>query len=283
MEVNNSIIDKLLPRVKETELEILSKVDEFCREHDIKYSLAYGTLLGAVRHKGFIPWDDDIDIMMLREDYNKFIKLWNKNPIDGYILQNKDNSPDFSQTFTKIRKDHTTFINQAEADGGYKYHKGFFIDIFPLDRKATGKFNEIVQNINAIKYLLLCREYLPKDNGLALKLASELFLLFNPKFVRNNRRQKYLNRITKYNSQKNNRLLTVSAISDLRISFIPELMENSVDLYFEGKKFMCTWKYLEFLESQYGDYMQLPPEAERVWYHHPVIVDVEHNFEEINK
>ena len=94
----------------DVQLDILNLIDQVCSKNDLQYSLYAGTLLGAVRHKGFIPWDDDLDICMPREDYEKFLKIWKDEDHPGYILQNKRNTPLFTQSFTKIRKDHTTFL-----------------------------------------------------------------------------------------------------------------------------------------------------------------------------
>lgn len=122
--------DQLQQQIWATEQEILDVIHQVCTEHGLRYSLAYGTLLGAVRHKGFIPWDDDIDLMMPREDYEKLLVIWNQSAPKGYILQNTRTDPDFTQNFTKIRKDHTTFL-QGESEREKHYHKGIFVDIFP--------------------------------------------------------------------------------------------------------------------------------------------------------
>ncbi len=98
------------------EFQILKVVDEFCKKNSIQYSLAYGTLIGAVRHQGFIPWDDDIDLMMRRDMYDRFIKLWQKDPPGGYYLQNDDTELGYPNNFLKIRKEKTTFI-QSEKKG----------------------------------------------------------------------------------------------------------------------------------------------------------------------
>lgn len=123
--------DQLQQQIWATEQEILDVIHQVCTEHGLRYSLAYGTLLGAVRHKGFIPWDDDIDLMMPREDYEKLLVIWNQSAPKGYILQNTRTDSDFTQNFTKIRKDHTTFL-QDEAERTKHYHKGIFVDIFPV-------------------------------------------------------------------------------------------------------------------------------------------------------
>ena len=129
---------------RKTELDILKAFDSYCRKYGLKYSLAYGTMLGAVRHKGFIPWDDDVDVMMPYEDYEKFIKNWEKDGPEGFILQNKETNWDFTQNFTKIRKDKTTFL-QTEWERNVSYHIGIFIDVFPGFKAAPGKFSRKVQ------------------------------------------------------------------------------------------------------------------------------------------
>lgn len=124
------IPDQLQRQIWATEQEILDVIHQVCTEYGLRYSLAYGTLIGAVRHKGFIPWDDDIDLIMPREDYEKLLAIWNEAAPKGYILQNTRTDPDFTQNFTKIRKDHTTFL-QDESEREKHYHKGIFVDIFP--------------------------------------------------------------------------------------------------------------------------------------------------------
>ena len=121
-----------LREIQLEELKLLSYFDEFCNINRLKYSLVYGTLIGAARHKGFIPWDDDLDIRMTRKNYDKFLEVWGKLQPEGYLLQNKENSPRFPSSFSKIRKSHTTFL-QFESERG-AHHTGIFVDIFPLDR-----------------------------------------------------------------------------------------------------------------------------------------------------
>lgn len=136
--------ENIIKKVWETEQEILDVIDKICRDNNLRYSLAYGTLIGAVRHKGFIPWDDDIDLMMPREDYEKLLSVWESQAPKGYILQNSRTDPDFTQNFTKIRKDGTTFL-QEESERTKNYHKGIFVDIFPETEwpqaKRRGRFS----------------------------------------------------------------------------------------------------------------------------------------------
>lgn len=111
-------------------LEILLYIDKICKENNIKYWLSSGTLLGAVRHGGFIPWDDDLDIEMLREDYEKFLKVFTDN--DNYALQTYKSDENYFRTFAKVRDLHSE-ISEFELDRYYKY-RGLYVDIFSIER-----------------------------------------------------------------------------------------------------------------------------------------------------
>ena len=115
------IPDQLQRQIWATEQEILDVIHQVCTEYGLRYSLAYGTLIGAVRHKGFIPWDDDIDLMMPREDYEKLLAIWNEAAPKGYILQNTRTDPDFTQNFTKIRQHfcRTNLSGKSTITKGY--------------------------------------------------------------------------------------------------------------------------------------------------------------------
>jgi len=127
-----SISKSELKKIQNTLLEILIEVDRICRKNDIKYFLFAGTLLGAVRHKGFIPWDDDIDIAMPREDYEKFLQIVQKEPYSNYFLQNVITEIEAPFLFSKFRKDDTLLLEKAVMNKNI--HHGIFIDIFPLDK-----------------------------------------------------------------------------------------------------------------------------------------------------
>lgn len=111
-------------------LEILLYIDKVCKENNIKYWLSSGTLLGAVRHGSFIPWDDDLDIEMLREDYERFIKIFPNN--DKYALQTISTDPNYFYAFSKVRDLHS-LITEYGQDKYYKY-KGLFVDVFSIER-----------------------------------------------------------------------------------------------------------------------------------------------------
>lgn len=271
--------EETLKEVKKAELNILSTVDDFCQKNNIKYSLAYGTLLGAVRHKGFIPWDDDIDIWMTRENYNKFIRVWKQNPVQGYILQNTDLEEDFSQNFTKIRKDNTAFI-QNEEEKTTNYHKGIFIDIFPLDRVAKTPSKIAVQKLYAMLTMLFYRKYAPPTEKGLKKYISEFFLKIVPKSKYENARKYFENKYLFLSGDVDCSWLSNSTYRDLSIYYDSDMMDDYTFLQFEGRNFMSVSKWDHALKMQYGDYMQLPPKEDRVWKHHPIFIDLNNNYEE---
>lgn len=121
-----------LKAVWKIELEILSEIDKICKKYNLTYFVSSGTLLGSIRHKGFIPWDDDIDLVMFRNDYNKFLKVVFKELDENFFCQSGYNDKGFYGGLLHIRKNNTTAI-QMKHFPNLKYHQGIFVDIFPLD------------------------------------------------------------------------------------------------------------------------------------------------------
>lgn len=263
------------------EQSILDAIHKVCSENNLRYSLAFGTLLGAVRHKGFIPWDDDIDIMMPREDFEKLKELWGDMAPEGFLWQDEDNVEDYENNFAKVRKDHTTFL-QFESEQGSNRHKGFFVDVFPCERVAPGKIRRAVQYFMFAVNLLFNRGYESGTGGI-VGFTEKLLLKIVP--------QKSCRKISRWagkRSRRWNRLkvgdyLFPCTIRDCKRYYPEDLFDELTTLEFNGKKYCVIKNYHEFLTERYGDYMQLPPEEERVWKHHPILVDFEHNYEELVK
>lgn len=262
-----------LQRVWETEIEILDQIDAFCREHGLKYSLAYGTLLGAVRHGGFIPWDDDIDIIMPRKDYEYLLSRWN---VPGFILQNKRTNDDFTQNFSKIRKDHTAYL-QEEFEKTVTYHTGIFVDIFPMDRVAPEGIARKYQLFCAALNLLYSREFTSGGRSAVV----EKILLAVPRRLRLKICARMEREIQKWDDS-NSSFFSTSTIRDAEKLYSRYLFLELADKEFAGKGYMCIRDYDTFLTKCYGDYMQLPPIEDRKLTHHPVFVDFEQNYNEIS-
>ena len=270
-------MDEKLRTLQLMQLEMLKVVDAICEENNIKYSLYAGTLLGAVRHQGFIPWDDDLDICMARKEYDKFIRVWDELKPQGYILQNKENTPEFTQSFTKIRKDNTTFLQNNYERG--KYHTGVFVDVFPIDRMPSGKVKQCMFTLRCMFYQLFTREFVPPKSSEIVKKVSAFILWCVPKRKREEIRGKLLGQITQYNDRKDFNIATIETVDSMRIKYPVDMLDSYTRIYFEDSEFMCFAKWDEYLKGTYGDYMKLPPESERAWKHHPIILDFEKNYE----
>ena len=268
-----------LNKIHDVELEILDEVHEFCIKHKIRYSLYCGTMLGAVRHGGFIPWDDDIDICMLREDYTKFIRLWSESNNQNFIIQNKDNQKIFTQSFTKIRKNHTTFLQPYDAVG--KYHTGIFIDILPLDRIPDDKISKLFFKWNLMNYLLFTREHIDSRSNKIIKLFTSFLLKINNSQRRQHKRIKYLKKIIQYNNNRKLKLVSANSLDGLKHEMPADLPKHYQKIRFEDREYMCYSDTDGLLSAWYGDYMKLPPEDQRVWRHHPIAVNFDCNYDEI--
>ena len=274
------MIEEQIFEVWKYEQEILDVIHQVCKKHDLKYSLAYGTLIGAVRHGGFIPWDDDIDLIMPRQDYEKLREIWQQEAPENYILQDSRINPDFTQNFLKIRKDHTTFL-QSEEERTRLYHKGIFVDIFPGDRVAPGKLSRMLQFAACAVNLLYTRGFTSKSGGIIEMI--ERILLYVPCKYYPRIREAMNKFIQSWNGNETYQYVFPSTIVASRRYYPADIFENMTEIEFCGRQYSCVKDIDTVLRTDYGDYMQLPPESERVWKHHPIIIDFEHNYEELTQ
>ena len=269
-------MDSNLRKLQLVQVEILEIIDSISKKNNINYSLYAGSLLGAVRHGGFIPWDDDLDVCMLRKDYNKFVDVWSKETHNGYILQNKENTPTFTQSFTKIRKESTTYI-QYEWEKGL-YDTGIFVDVFPIDRLPDSKIKRMLFFWNCMRYQLYTREFAPPKSNFLIRFGSRLLLLFSDKNSRSRKRKVLLSKITKYNENNSLELLSIESMSRMRVTLPCDLLDFFVTIQFENSKYMCVKEWDVYLKQTYGNYMELPPVVERTWTHSPILLDFSNSY-----
>jgi lipopolysaccharide cholinephosphotransferase len=137
-------MDNTLQQVHKIQLEMALEVKRICEKHKIKYSIVAGTLLGAVRHNGFIPWDDDLDIAMLRDNYIKFIDICKDELNDSYFLQTWDTDPGFALPIAKLRKNSTKFVEKDFMEANI--HCGIYIDILPFDSVPSENISKFIRS-----------------------------------------------------------------------------------------------------------------------------------------
>ena len=244
--------------------EIADYVFEVCEQNDLRCVMLYGTVLGAKRHKGFIPWDDDMDIGLPHEDYNKFIEIM-KTKNDGYTIQNEDTEKGYFLTFAKVRKDGTEFVEKIAPD--IYEHTGVFVDIFPLYAVSEiGSFKSKIKKtyLKYLKHILKynsCKELYLKNKGFARKIVEEI-LSIPVKVFSNRAIIKHIERLKLADAKGEPKYLIEY---DSTRCFEYDVYFPSKKLEFEGREYPVPGKTEEYLERTYGkDYMQLPPEEKRV-------------------
>ena len=263
--------ERILEQLKKTEFMMLCMLDEYCHLHGIQYSLYAGTALGAVRHKGFIPWDDDVDIVMTRDNFNLFCDTWNHNPVEGYSLSCPLYDQDCPTCHAKIHKENTLFLMNGDIEDGS--NQGIWIDIFPLD-KIGNRINMIQVFSKGLELILLTRVNNIKTNESVKKKTIRKVTSLIPKEFRYKRIKKCI----KWLSENDNRIgkrfhyVSLSAVYAFKYHF-PSNMTNKVKkIEFEGRQFDIFTDYDQMLKLLYGDYMEMPPEKQRKCTHNPVKV-----------
>lgn len=249
--------------VKQVLLYMLDTIDQICRENGIHYFLDSGTALGAVRHSGFIPWDDDIDIGMLREDYDRFLQIAPKLLPKELVIQNETSEPTFYLFHSKLRKVNTLYTN-SRTERDFKY-KGFQIDIFPFDYisddfEAAKKYFRYVE-IN--RFLSAARMVpVPPLN----KLLRPVYYLLKILPARCFSRESVEKLMRKNNAVPQKYVASYAYImAKKKICVFPaDVMAPGGDILFEGRKYMIMKDPDAYLKAMYGDYMKLPPEEARV-------------------
>ena len=259
-------------KVQDRELQILKEIDRICRLRHIRYCLCAGTLLGAVRHGGFIPWDDDIDIIMPRKDYERFAKEFMKYASDEYYLHTNKCDKKYSCLFYKVRLNGTKYGN--ERDKKLK-HMGVWIDVFPLDFSNLSKFKflKLIKRRNEVftayyANLLLDRKkrtnkwkiitLLPKSFVKAIDILSMSILLkiLSPQDIKSS--EYCCETFSTYNTNK------VLYKSKEIMPFHPIKFCNLETFAPRNEKY--------YLRTMYGDYMKLPPKEKRVTNHDITII-----------
>ncbi len=272
---DNTYLGKL-EKVHEILLAYLLEIDRICRKHKIKYFLAGGTLLGAIRHKGFIPWDDDADVMMLREDYERFLKVVRDELPDNIFLQLPWTEKGNHNPFTKLRIDNTLFA--TEFTGHFmEMHNGIFFDVLSHDKTGNHPWSQKLH----LMFTMLTRSIVFNKWGdtdikgggahpLICKFVDKAKYLIPMKFAEWAQEKS----LTFFKNRDSDYLYDGMGRNLKRGAFPKKWLEEAVYVEFEGYEFPVPRDYDQYLTWLYGDYMQMIPVSQRRTSHSIVVMDL---------
>ena len=239
----------------------LEAIDAVCREHGLRYYLWAGTMLGAVRHKGFIPWDDDMDICMPRPDYEQLISHWREWLPQPYEVIAPETDPTYPYPFAKIEDASTTVLERPD----FKFLEGVYIDVFPIDGAPTDeqKRKSHFKRYKFWRHLLFLRGRDPFKHGKGPR--SWFPWLLHKVYSLEDLQNKVKSYMTKYPYDASDYVCDyddgLRGVIEKRILGTPQVYP------FEDKQFLGVEHYDEYLSNKYGDYMQLPPVEKQIQHH----------------
>lgn len=253
-----------LRRMQLIQLELLQEVDRICTKHHISYSVEGGTLLGAVRHRGFIPWDDDVDIAMVRSEYRKFCKVCKKElDSEKYFFQNHDTDPEYRWGYAKVLKNGTSFVRYGQEH--LKMRRGVYVEIFPMDGIPEGPIEKKFYNFLRV----CCRKVMWSEVGKISCKSIGMRLWFRMvNRIPVDKAFAMLEFLSKKYDERRARYVTCLSFPDCWVKGEPgfkrEYYLNTKRMLFEGEEINVPQKETELLVTLYGnDYMTPPPEKER--------------------
>ena len=241
------------------QLDILRDIDKTCRENGIKYSLSMGTLIGAIRHKGFIPWDDDIDLMMTRDEIEKFISVYSGK----YRVIDIETNKDWWDSYTRIVDDRTMCVFKNTP---YSVNHGIWVSIIPIDNIPDNDEVWHKMRQKMVRIFRLCKLYAAQwsDDRSFMRNSVRVFSKFLFRLVPVSYWAKKAKKILTSYAEVKTKRKTRMIFWCKDVAFPSELFDNYIDIPFEDATVMSIANYDSLLRSLYGDYMKLPPKEEQV-------------------
>lgn len=258
IELTSSQLEKL----HKTEIEILKEIDRICKKYNIKYFMAGGTLIGAVRHQGFIPWDDDLDVYMYRSEYERFCSACEKElDTARFFWQTQETDSNYRWTYGKMRRKGTLYIRDGQEH--MKFFQGIFVDVLPFDKRAENLKHWSMQE----RLCIICRRVLWSPVG--ARTAEKKILRFWYKILSFIPRDwvycAYKKAAVYYNKSDSTKYYSFNVTWNYPYNdgIDEEWIKDTVELPFEDNAYPAPQNYDAFLRFYYDDYMKLPPVEER--------------------
>ncbi len=265
--------DLRLRAVQEKTLGIASEIVSFCQQHELLCYFCGGGAIGAIREGGFVPWDDDLDFFMPRNDYERFCQLWKQKHDRRYVLEKADANFVNHNNFVTVRDAQTTFVKTYQQDLDIVH--GIAVDVFPLDVAPTGKNQQKLQKLWAMVYALFCEQVVPETHGGLITTGSKILLgLFHSRKSRYRVWRFAEKRMIQYNASES------PWVTELCVG--PKYMGNRYHKEWFAKAQMVPFEdvqmpvpqgYDHYLRQVFGDYMQRPPESMQKPHHDAVFID----------
>ncbi len=256
-------------------LEMTLFFDRFCAEHDLMYYFCGGCCIGSIRNGGFVPWDDDVDVFMPREDYEKLKRLWVDTP--EYSIQYTTKDVLTENQFLTICANNTTFIKTYQMN--LDINHGLVLDVLPLDGCPTG-FRRKIQKLWALLYSLFIVGKAPENHGKAVYYGGKVLLtLVKPKSWRYHMWRLCERQMSKYPIAECQYITELCAGPHYMQNEYPkEWFEKAVRVNFEGHELPIPVGYDGYLRMAFGDYMQLPPVEKQVCHHEFEVMDMDNSY-----
>lgn len=269
-------------RLQLIELDMLLYFDSFCKKHGLRYYIAGGTLIGAVRHKGFIPWDEDIDIHMPRTDYNKLPELWQKDAdLEKYTLCITDEKKNFRHNVYAIADNRTTLIEERTVNDDIP--QGIRMDILPFDGVPHNVIKRLIQRFWAMVFSVYNVQRLPENQGgVIMRNAVRLALAVIRKPSLRYKIWKYAEQqFTKYDFETSPYVREfLCPLRSTKFVYPRKEFDKPVMLEFEGHMLPAQHYYRQYLENVYPNYMSMPPIEKRTQKTKAVFIDIENGYKE---
>lgn len=268
-----------LKELQAKEVDMLEQVINALKKMGLKYYVVYGTLIGAVRHKGFIPWDDDVDICMPREDYDTFLDKGQQYLPENLFIQTAKSDKEYTTFFSKVRNSNTTFVENSVKNKNINH--GIYIDIFPLDNRYESETRHKIFVLRQKFYSLIAAR---NDNVDGFTMAGiPMKYLVNLLRIVPCSSKKAILKIDKMAKKCNNKPSKYCAVHLGNLNkekFDKSIFGEGVELPFDRLMVNAPEKYHEHLTAIYGDYMKLPPKEEQVNKHIVAVADMTKSYVE---